>query len=90
MVAVEAMEGTDAAIERAAAIAGPGLVVAKVSRPGQDMRFDLPVAGPRTLEVLGAARAAAFVLEAGRTLLLDPPAMAEQARRHGVILMGRT
>ena len=90
VVAVEAMEGTDAAIERAAAIAGPGLVVAKVSRPGQDMRFDLPVAGPRTLEVLGAARAAAFVLEAGRTLLLDPPAMAEQARRHGVILMGRT
>lgn len=90
VVAVEAMEGTDAAIERAAAIAGPGLVVAKVSRPGQDMRFDLPVAGPRTLEVLAAARAAAFVLEAGRTLLLDPPAMAEQARRHGIILMGRT
>ncbi len=90
VVAVEAMEGTDRAIERAAAIAGPGLVVAKVSRPGQDMRFDLPVAGPRTLDVLAAARAAAFVLEAGRTLLLDPASLAERARRNKIILMGRT
>jgi len=84
------LEGTDRAIERAAAIAGPGLVVAKVSRPGQDMRFDLPVAGPRTLDVLAAARAAAFVLEAGRTLLLDPASLAERARRNKIILMGRT
>ncbi len=90
VVAVEAMEGTDRAIERAAALSGPGLVVAKVSRPGRDMRFDVPVAGERTLEVLAAARAAAFVLEAGKTLLLDPAAMAEKARRAGIILMGKT
>ncbi len=90
VVAVEAMEGTDRAIERAAAIAGPGLVVAKVSRPGQDMRFDLPVAGPRTLDVLATAGAAAFVLEAGRTLLLDPASLAERARRSKIILLGRT
>ncbi len=90
VVAVEGMEGTDRAIERAMAIAGPGLVVAKVSRPGQDMRFDLPVAGPRTLEVLAAGRAAAFVLEAGKTLLLDPAAMAERAARSKIILMGKT
>lgn len=90
VVAVEAMEGTDRAIERAGAIAGPGLVVAKVSRPGQDMRFDLPVAGPRTLDALATAGAAAFVLEAGRTLLLDPAALAERARQSKIILMGRT
>lgn len=90
VVAVEAMEGTDRAIERAAAISGPGLVVAKVSRPGQDMRFDLPVAGQRTLDVLVAAGAAAFVLEAGRALLLDPVSLAERARRSKIILMGKT
>ena len=84
------MEGTDRAIERAAAIAGPGLVVAKVSRPGQDMRFDLPVAGPRTLDVLATAGAAAFVLEANRTLLLDPDALVERARKSRIIFMGRT
>lgn len=90
VVAVEAMEGTDRAIERGAAIAGPGLVVAKVSRPGQDMRFDLPVVGPQTVERLAAGRAAAFVLEAGKTLMLDPEAMIMRARRSRIIIMGRT
>jgi DUF1009 family protein len=90
VVAVEAMEGTDRAIERAAAIAGPGLVVAKVSRPGQDMRFDLPVVGLRTIEVLAQGRAAAFVLEAGRTLMLDPEAMAAQAGRNKIVIVGKT
>lgn len=89
VVAVEAMEGTDRAIERAGALAGPGLVVAKVSRPNQDLRFDVPVAGARTLEVLAAVRASAFVLEAGRTLLLDPALLAAQAARAGILLMGK-
>lgn len=89
VVAVEAMEGTDRTIERAAAIAGPGLVVAKVSRPNQDMRFDLPVAGPHTMELLASGRAAAIVLEAGRTLLLDPVSMTAQAKKSKIILMGK-
>ncbi len=90
VVAVEAMEGTDQAIARAGKIAGPGLVVAKVSRPGRDMRFDVPVAGPGTMDVLEAWRAAAFVLEAGRTLLIDGEAMAARAGRNKIILMGKT
>ncbi len=90
VVAVEAMEGTDSAIERAAAIAGPGLVVAKVSRPGQDMRFDLPVVGQRTMDVLAAGRAAAFVMEAGKTLLLDPEALVARALGSKITVMGKT
>ena len=90
VVAVEAMEGTDEAIGRAGRIAGPGLVVVKVSRPGRDMRFDVPVAGPGTLAALESCRAAAFVLEAGRTLLLDGDAMAARAGKNRIVLMGKS
>jgi hypothetical protein len=90
VVAVEGMEGTDSAIERAAAIAGAGLVVAKVSRPGQDMRFDLPVVGRRTMEVLAESRAAAFILEAGKTLMLDPEEFIARAMQSKIILVGKT
>lgn len=90
VVAVEGMEGTDSAIERAATIAGAGLVVAKVSRPGQDMRFDLPVVGQRTIEVLARSRAAAFVLEAGKTLMLDPEQFIARAVESKIILVGKT
>ncbi len=90
VVAVEGMEGTDSTIERAAAIAGAGLVVAKVSRPGQDMRFDLPVVGGRTMEVLAESRAAAFVLEAGKTLMLDPEELIARAMQSKIILVGKT
>jgi DUF1009 family protein len=90
LVAVEAMEGTDQAIARAAAIAGAGLVVAKVSRPGHDMRFDVPVVGLRTMALLEECRAAAFVLEAGRTLMLDQNEMAARAASRKIVLMGKT
>jgi DUF1009 family protein len=72
-VAVESIEGTDACIARAAKLAGPGCVVVKLARPKQDMRFDLPVVGPRTFKVLAKAGAAALVLEAGKTLFLEKP-----------------
>ena len=90
LVAVEAMEGTDQAIARAASIAGSGLVVAKVSRPGHDMRFDVPVVGLRTMALLEECRAAAFVLEAGRTLMLEQPEMAARAASGKIVLMGKT
>ncbi len=90
VVAVEAMEGTDGAITRAAEIAGPGLVVVKVSRPGQDMRFDVPVVGLSTMTLLTRCRAAAFVLEAGKTLMLDQPQVVALARREKIILLGKT
>ena len=71
-VAVEAMEGTDETIERAARITGgKPLVVVKVSKPGQDMRFDVPVVGLATIEVMTRAGATALAVDAGRTLLFD-------------------
>ena len=82
-VAVESIEGTDACIARAAKLAGRGCVVVKLARPKQDMRFDIPVVGPKTFEVLAKAKAAALVLEAGKTLFLEKGrclALAKQAR----------
>ncbi|MHB8412847.1 MAG: LpxI family protein [Candidatus Acidiferrales bacterium] len=71
-VAVEAMEGTDETIERAARLTqGKRLVVVKVSKPGQDMRFDVPVIGLRTIEVMKRSNATALAVDAGRTLLFD-------------------
>ena len=71
-VAVEAMEGTDETIERAARLTdGKRLVVVKVSKPGQDMRFDVPVVGLRTIEVMNRSKATALAVDAGRTLLFD-------------------
>ena len=71
-VAVEAMEGTDETIERAARIAdGGSLVVVKVSKPRQDMRFDVPVVGLKTVEVMQRCRVTALGMDAGRTLLFD-------------------
>lgn len=71
VVAVESVEGTDAAVRRGGALARGGVVVVKVSRPDQDLRFDLPTIGPGTLDALREAEATALALEAGRTLLLD-------------------
>jgi DUF1009 family protein len=70
-VAVESIEGTDACIRRAGTLAGPGLVVVKRARPKQDLRFDLPVVGPKTFENLAKIKAAAILLEAGKTLVLE-------------------
>ena len=79
-VAVEAMEGTDETIERAARIAGgQKLVVVKVSKPRQDMRFDVPVVGGKTIEVMRRANATALAIDAGRTLLFDRDALIRAA-----------
>ncbi|MGB7281581.1 MAG: UDP-2,3-diacylglucosamine diphosphatase LpxI [Candidatus Acidiferrum sp.] len=79
-VAVEAMEGTDEAIARAARIAtGKPLVVVKVGKPGQDMRFDVPVVGLPTIEQMKSSRATALAVDAGRTLLFDRPKLIELA-----------
>jgi DUF1009 family protein len=71
-VAVEAMEGTDETIERAARLAaGKPLVVVKAAKPRQDMRFDVPVVGLRTVEVMKRSNATALAIDACRTLLFD-------------------
>ena len=89
VVAVEAMEGTDEAIDRAARLAGPGIRVVKVAKPNQDMRFDVPVVGLRTVRALREARAAALSIDAGRTLVLDGDAVFERADEMGLTVVGR-
>jgi len=84
-VAAEAMEGTDEVIARAARIAsGKPLVVVKVSKPGQDMRFDVPVVGLPTIEQMKASGATALAVDAGRTLLFDRKKLIELADEAGI------
>ena len=74
MLAVEAIEGTDAAIRRAGAIA-PGACVVKVAKPSQDPRFDVPTIGPGTVAVLAEAKIAVLAIEAGATVVLEREAV---------------
>ena len=86
-VAIEAMEGTDETIERAARIAGgQRLVVVKMSKRGQDMRFDVPVIGMKTIEVMRRANATALAVDAGRTLLFDREALIRAADEAGIAI----
>jgi len=86
-VAVEAMEGTDETIARGARIAGgKPLIVVKVSKPGQDMRFDVPVIGLPTIEQMKSAGATALALDAGRTLLFDRKKLIEMADEAGIAI----
>ena len=86
-VAVEAMEGTDETIARAARIAsGKPLVVVKVSKPGQDMRFDVPVIGLPTIEQMRGVGATALAVDAGRTLLFDRAKLIELADGAGIAI----
>jgi hypothetical protein len=89
VVAVEAMEGTDAVIERAGAIAGPGTRVIKVAKPNQDMRFDVPVVGVRTIEAMRAAGATALSVDAGRTLMLDGDRFTSLADAASIAVVGQ-
>jgi len=86
-VAVEAMEGTDETITRAARIAsGKPLVVIKVSKPKQDMRFDVPVVGLPTIATMKAAGATALAIDAGRTLLFDRNELIAAANKAGITI----
>lgn len=100
-VAVEAMEGTDAAIERAGLLmtsleaedSSPEttlarrLTVVKVAKPNQDMRFDVPVIGIRTIETMIRAGASCLSVEAGRTLLFDREALLDRAAKAGIAIV---
>jgi DUF1009 family protein len=82
VVAVEAMEGTDETIRRASRLVGGGrLTVIKVSRPGQDMRFDVPVVGLDTLLVLKECNVSALAVDAEKTLVLDREEFIREADR---------
>lgn len=86
-VAIEAMEGTDETIERASRITGgQKLVVVKVSKPRQDMRFDVPVIGLKTIEAMRRSNATALAIDAGRTLLFDRDALIHAADEAGIAI----
>jgi UDP-2,3-diacylglucosamine hydrolase len=88
-VAVEAMEGTDSTIERAASLSnGRRLVVVKVSKPSQDMRFDVPVVGPKTVQVMQRANASTLAVDAGKTLLFERQRLLEEANAAGIAIVG--
>lgn len=86
--AVEAVEGTDAALRRAAQLSGAGLVVAKAAKHGQDLRFDRPAIGPATVELLIELRAAMVGVEAGQALVLERERTFAMAERGGVTIYG--
>ncbi len=88
VLALEAVEGTDEAIRRAGALAGPGASVVKVAKPSQDPRFDLPALGAGTLERAAEAGAVLIAFEAGRTLVLDRAALIERADAAGIAVVG--
>jgi len=101
-IAVEAMEGTDATILRAGEIVkspalgkepstlSRALTVVKVAKPNQDMRFDVPVVGLRTIETMKQAGATCLALDAGRCLLLDKEAMLAAANDAGICIIAET
>lgn len=90
VLAVEAAEGTDAAIQRGCRLAQRGAVVVKVSRPQQDPRFDIPTVGPDTLREVIAGRARVLAVEAGCTLMLHRYGLIASANAHRVALVGVT
>ena len=88
-VAVEAMEGTDATIERAAGLSnGRRLIVVKVSKPRQDMRFDVPVVGTKTIQVMKRANASVLAVDAGKTLLFERERLLAEADEAGIAVVG--
>lgn len=84
VLAVESIEGTDEAIKRAAHYGKDGIVVIKVSKPNQDMRFDIPVIGPDTIMLLKKLKASCIAIEAGKTLIIDKKDTVNLANESGV------
>ena len=89
VVAVEAMEGTDEVIARAGRLAGSGVAIVKVAKPGQDMRFDVPVVGVATIRAMQEAGATALSIDAGRALVIDGNAVFVAANEAGITVVGR-
>ena len=88
VVAVEGLEGTDETVRRAGKIAGEGIVVVKMARPKQDMRFDIPVVGLKTLETLAQVKASVLAIEAGKTLILQQEVFVKRADESKLAVVG--
>lgn len=89
VIAVEAIEGTDAAIRRAGELSRRGFVVVKVAKPEQDMRFDVPTIGTATIETIHQAGGTALAIEANRTIILDEEETVALADRYGISIVAR-
>ena len=88
VLAVEAIEGTDAAILRGGKLGKEQAVVVKVMKPGQDFRFDLPAIGTKTIDSMEEVGAAVLAVEAGQALLFDGEELIERANKAGIIVVG--
>jgi hypothetical protein len=88
VAAVEAMEGTDAAVRRGGELAGPGSTVIKVVKPGQDERIDLPAFGPGTIRSMIEAKATCLGVEAGKSVFFEPEASLAMADKAGIAVVG--
>jgi DUF1009 family protein len=90
VLAVEAIEGTDAAIRRAGELCPTGgFVVVKVAKPQQDMRFDVPTVGPSTIQSIRAAGGRVLAIEAGKTILIDEAATVRLADEAGITIVSK-
>ncbi|MCX5687825.1 MAG: UDP-2,3-diacylglucosamine diphosphatase LpxI [Candidatus Omnitrophica bacterium] len=87
VLAVESIEGTDEAIIRAAKYGKEGIVVIKVTKPRQDMRFDVPVIGPNTIKLLQEVKAACIAVEAKKTLIIDKSETLRLAESYGISIV---
>jgi len=87
VLAVEAVEGTDAAIRRGGSLGKGGFVVVKVSKPQQDLRFDVPAVGVDTVELLHELKGAVLAVEAGKTILLEKEDLLKEANRRGIVVV---
>ena len=86
-VAIEAMEGTDATIKRAGALVSGRITVVKLAKPHQDMRFDVPVVGVPTLEIMIEAGATCLCITAGKTLMFDRDEMIAVANKNKIAIV---
>ena len=87
ILAIEALEGTDQCILRGGRIARHGAVVVKTSKPKQDNRFDVPVIGPRTIQVMHKCHASCIAIESGKTLMIDPEATIALANQANITIV---
>ncbi len=84
VLALEAIDGTDETIKRGGRIAGKDAVIVKVSKPDQDLRFDVPSVGLETIKVMSEVKASVLAVEAGKTLIFDKPEMLKYADSLGI------
>ena len=90
VLAVEAIDGTDATIRRGGQLGKGTAVVVKVCKPNQDFRFDVPAIGAETIRIMQTAGARVLVVEAGKAVVFDREEMVALADRHGIAIVART